>query len=609
MTLSIWQNTQQNKPLSPWRWLGLPLLLILGGLLLLPINIQAAPPTQEPDEMPSAVAGRASWGDNCLPCHGPTGQGDGPTAQELESPPTNFTDPEIARQLVPAENFETIKNGRLEKLMPPWGDSLSDAEIWDKVAYVWSLGVSPEALADGETLYLEQCTACHGENGTGDGPEATDDMIAFTDTEAMAQRSPANLQTNFKAAEAHANLTLPDETLWPALDFIRTFSYKVPQRNGVITGQVINATTNQPANDIELMLHAIQGQTEILTLSTRTDEFGHYTFDNLPDDHTLLYVVEGFYNDIAYLADQPAAFDPDQPHPQTQVDLKVYDTTSSNEAINITQMHYLISFGPNMISVIEVLVVGNSGNQTYIGQEGQTFPFSLPAEAIEIVFQNNTDNSRFVETDSGYTDTEPIVPDDEGLTIAALYDIPYDGDSLTVEVPLADDTASVDVLINNQQVELTSDQLQFRENRDFQGNTFAIYGGSDLSQGDSLTLNLTGLADLDFSQLPPDTPAHTQPGFWFENELDQTMLGWLAMGLGLLSIVAVGVVYPMNRARTAAEVKANLPDSVETRRQKLLLTLVCLDQAFEAGELDKAVYKQARSQYKTELLEIMTATS
>jgi hypothetical protein len=44
---------------------------------------------------------------------------------------------------------------------------------------------------------------------------------------------------------------------------------------------------------------------------------------------------------------------------------------------------------------------------------------------------------------------------------------------------------------------------------------------------------------------------------------------------------------------------------LETRRQRLLLTIARLDQVFEAGELDEAVYRQARARYKAELVEIV----
>lgn len=574
-----------------------PLALLL-AVLLLPAAAQA----QGPEDMPSVVGGRANWSENCLPCHGPEGKGDGPTAvQEIEGPLPDFSDPEFARQLVPAANFQTIREGRLEKLMPPWGDKLTDTQIWDKTAYIWSLSTTPENLMAGEAIYTEQCAACHGEGGAGDGPDAADaEMVSFANVGAMVERSQLNLQENYAASDAHADLTLPDDELWNTLDYVRTFSFKVPQSNGLITGQVINASTNQPQGGIELVLHGIQNNEEILTLNATADESGHFTFEKLPTEHTLFYVIEGVYQDIAYIGDEPGVFPPDQ-DPEAELTLKVYDTTTDNSAIDITQMHYLLSFSPNAVNVVQVFVVGNSGDKTYIGQNRQTFEFALPPEAMGVTFQNDPGNVRFEETGSGYADTEPILPGEEGLTIAAIYDIPFFDNAITIEVPIPDDVASLDLLMQGQDVDLSSDQLQFAETREFQGNTFSIFSGDNLNEGDMLTLNLSGLDDLEFAA-PPNTPEH-EAILGNSSSVSQDTLLWIMLGIGGVAVVLGGVVYPMTRPKTPIIDRA--ADDLETRRQRLLLTIARLDQVFEAGELDETVYQQARARYKAELVEIM----
>lgn len=65
--------------------------------------------------------------------------------------------------------------------MPAFGDILEEPEIVQVVNYVMSLSGDPqdaEAAAAGATIFEEQCTACHGEDGTGDkyqgAPNLTD---------------------------------------------------------------------------------------------------------------------------------------------------------------------------------------------------------------------------------------------------------------------------------------------------------------------------------------------------------------------------------------------------------------------------------------------------
>ncbi|MCV6595463.1 MAG: cytochrome-c oxidase, cbb3-type subunit III [Mangrovicoccus sp.] len=65
--------------------------------------------------------------------------------------------------------------------MPAFGDILEESEIVQVVNYVMSLSGDPqdaEAAAAGATIFEEQCTACHAEDGTGDkyqgAPNLTD---------------------------------------------------------------------------------------------------------------------------------------------------------------------------------------------------------------------------------------------------------------------------------------------------------------------------------------------------------------------------------------------------------------------------------------------------
>ena len=66
----------------------------------------------------------------------------------------------------PAEAWQEI---RAEPVL----SYLEDREIWDLVAYIWSIQSMPGDLAEGGRLYAANCAACHGERGTGDGVMAT----------------------------------------------------------------------------------------------------------------------------------------------------------------------------------------------------------------------------------------------------------------------------------------------------------------------------------------------------------------------------------------------------------------------------------------------------
>jgi mono/diheme cytochrome c family protein/plastocyanin len=76
---------------------------------------------------------------------------------------------------------------------------LTDAEKWDVVAYIWQLNTTADALADGQELYAQNCAACHGESGGGDGVFADDiaaageaSMQSMNGSMDMAMQTPAD---------------------------------------------------------------------------------------------------------------------------------------------------------------------------------------------------------------------------------------------------------------------------------------------------------------------------------------------------------------------------------------------------------------------------------
>ena len=77
--------------------------------------------------------------------------------------------------------------------------ALTESERWDVVASIWKSNTTPESLADGQQLYAQNCAACHGENGTGDGVFADDlaasgeaSMQTMTGADNMMMQSPVD---------------------------------------------------------------------------------------------------------------------------------------------------------------------------------------------------------------------------------------------------------------------------------------------------------------------------------------------------------------------------------------------------------------------------------
>ncbi|RMF93832.1 MAG: cytochrome c [Nitrospinota bacterium] len=91
----------------------------------------------------NAEAGKKIYQQFCASCHGASGRGDGPAAAALNPKPRNFTDKELMSQKSDERLFNVIKKGGaangLSPVMPPWGASLKDSQIWDLIAYIRTL--------------------------------------------------------------------------------------------------------------------------------------------------------------------------------------------------------------------------------------------------------------------------------------------------------------------------------------------------------------------------------------------------------------------------------------------------------------------------------------
>lgn len=79
----------------------------------------------------------------CSHCHGIHGDGEGFNADYLDRQPANLTDPEFMAKRKDGRIYRVIKKGgpevRKSNLMPSFGNTLSELEIWSLVAFVRTL--------------------------------------------------------------------------------------------------------------------------------------------------------------------------------------------------------------------------------------------------------------------------------------------------------------------------------------------------------------------------------------------------------------------------------------------------------------------------------------
>ena len=130
--------------------------------------------------------------------------------------------------------------------------TLTESQRWDVVAYIWQSNTTPESLANGQRLYAQNCAACHGENGAGDGifaddlaqageasmqsmSGATDMMmqtpINFADPKRILGASPALLQGKILRGGMGTGMPMwgsifTEDQIWDLIAYIYSFQFE-----------------------------------------------------------------------------------------------------------------------------------------------------------------------------------------------------------------------------------------------------------------------------------------------------------------------------------------------------------------------------------------------
>jgi copper transport protein len=114
----------------------------------LPIGVQTAtaavadeggPVNPIPVSPASLAQGQATYEAQCVPCHGPTGKGDGPLALTLNPRPADLTQHTAPGVHSDGKLYDWISHGIPGSAMPAFQTILSDDERWNVINYIRTL--------------------------------------------------------------------------------------------------------------------------------------------------------------------------------------------------------------------------------------------------------------------------------------------------------------------------------------------------------------------------------------------------------------------------------------------------------------------------------------
>ncbi len=581
---------------------------------------------------PDLETGAAIYAEKCIQCHGENGLGDGPQAAQLPNPVAAIGSSEVARQASPASWYSMVTRGNLERFMPGFA-SLTDAERWDVVAYAFSLSAAPGEDETAAQLYAENCAACHGENGAGDGPEAAGlsaPPASFADPARTTQKTAAD---HFTAISEGVPPDMPafEESLseaerWSLASHLRNMTFHAPgslaeaeepsgeeeppagengeeaqptalaaaeNGAGVITGQVINASGGEVPSDLVLMLHGFDNVQAVITSTTDIRPDGSFAFEEIEMPLGRSFVVVAEFGGASYASDIASV---QEGASSLELPVTIYETTADLSQVSINRLHLFFEFvDASTVRVIELYILSNNGNKTVVGPgDGEpVIEFQIPEAAAGLEFQDGVLGGRYIATDKGFADTLPIRPGTAHYQVLFAYNLPYER-KLEFSQPPPLPVEAVVVLVPEGSIQVRGEGLEDDGVQDMEGAQYHLYSVSRLGAGEALNLTITG------------RPAGSRP------TLSLGTSGGLVIGLaGLgLALVAAGLVlYRRSQTPEAEEgIESAGLDEEELGPENpdsLMDAILALDDLYAAGKLPEEAYLQRRGALKARLKELM----
>jgi mono/diheme cytochrome c family protein len=611
---------------------------------------------------PDASQGQAIYSENCAPCHGDTGQGDGPQAANLPNPVIPIGQTGIAWASVPSDWFQIITNGNINRFMPGFINGLDDRQRWDVLAYVYSLSMSPDLLAQGQVVYATNCASCHGTTGKGDGPQSASLSVKtpdFTAQDRLSQKSDNDLYNEIKqgigqgsspAMPAFAS-QLSDADLWAVTSYVRALTFtnapgvNLAAANGAATpstgvtattgttGAVESSTspaatgteqatpkvteTTPPAtvNGTSVPVGSAHGKlilpaditslppdlavnllgfdsnlNQVSSASTPVQPDGTFQFTNVPMPSGISFMASVDFNNVMFNSSPSAG------SAGTNLDLSItiYDTSTDASALAVDRLHVFFDFStPSVVQVIELYIISNPTNKAIVAKDGQAvIYFDLPKDATNLQFQDGVLGQRYIQTATGFGDTQAILPGSGQYQELFAFYVPYPGKT-DLSLPITMPISAAVVMLPVGGVNLNSSQLIDSGQQSVQGQTFHIFTTSNMAGKTNLSMTISGL---------PSAAASTGTS----NPFSSLLIGG---GVFLLSLVVAGTFFYRARRRSNLAVKEeDEPEAPEEDVDSLMDAIAALDDLHKAGKLPTAAYHQRRAEMKERLKKRMQET-
>lgn len=584
-----------------------------------PVRATSRPAVPETFDSPvSLERGALVFAENCVRCHGISGAGDGEFALsgQVKNVP-NFTDPALTQELSLQDWFDTITNGRLEALMPPWKDNLSADDRWAVAFYTYTLPYTTTAIENGKAFYDAQCVDCHALDGSG-----TEDGVSL---QGLVSFTQGNLQNTLKTHLT--DLELPattDEDLSSIVQYLRLLSSEsqalpdpnlvvstpqpatteevgqaipqatsvaIPETIGILRGNIVQGTADGASVEgLEAILHIYDSQLREQIAEYTVDADGAYQYDEVVIRPDFAYRMTVDHMGVNYSS---GVYIGDPSQNEMVIDVMVYEIGADESALEITSRATQINLSPQGLYIIEVIDMINQSDRAYIRDnvstvtESVSVQFALPEGArLQL---DHTDPNRILLSDDGLMvfDIAPVLPNSEHY-VQYSYLLPIEN-ALEITQPIDYQvTGPIAFFVENSHLDFEAEGIELIETRIFNNQEYNLY---EVSQTPTVGQTLSYALSLRTLPLAEASAEQAVP-----REILALLL--LVIGAGLV----LAAVYVIWRSR---QVVGSSDISEDVTAETIMKQIAELDNQFDAGEIEKTDYQKQRNQLKSRLMQVM----
>ncbi len=361
---------------------------------------------------------------------------------------------------------------------------------------------------------------------------------------------------------------------------------------GVISGRLVNKTPGgHSVERIEVSLLTYAGENLASEQKMLTDELGNFAFQGLSVGPSNSYQIKVKFQEALYVSEKVFV---DAQMPYQKVELTVYDSTTNDQAVGVSNAHLIVYAGAGDLEVMEVWRFTNAGDQTYIGKEEdgvrKTVKFVLPEGATSV---SSGDGFVFDSASRTMADTLALLPG--VFDIGISYILPNNGPRTDLTRTLDYSVPKFRLLVQDTGVAVSSGTMTRGETLDMGGSKYISFAADNLAKGKAVDVSFSGLTR-------PATGKQGSTNFpW----------AWLVSGIAALGLVTTLAFPRLTRRRALATgpagttgPRSNGPQTDKDLTQiGLLEELANLDDTYEAGTITESYYQAHRARIKARLVE------